>query len=88
MDEVDPSSPLPGVPSQEATDTSAVDASKSNVANASQGSLGVEESPTDYEPSNTDPYSNLDGAFGNYVADEPRPMQDVRQSGIDDDLLV
>jgi len=22
----------------------------------------------------SDPYSNLDGAFGNYLADEPRPM--------------
>lgn len=36
-----------------------------------------------------DPYSNLDGAFGNYIADEPRPMGANGQGGRndDDDLL-
>lgn len=37
-----------------------------------------------------DPYSNLDGAFGNYLADEPRPItagnSRVRH-GDEDDLL-
>jgi AP-2 complex subunit beta-1 len=33
-----------------------------------------------------DPYSNLDGAFGNYLIDEPRPV--LRgQHGDEDDLL-
>ena len=32
-----------------------------------------------------DPYSNLEGAFGNYLADEPRPMKGGRHN--DDDLL-
>lgn len=32
-----------------------------------------------------DPYSNLEGAFGNYLADEPRPMTGGRHN--DDDLL-
>lgn len=36
-----------------------------------------------------DPYSNLDGAFGNYVADEPKPMGANSRGGRhdDDDLL-
>lgn len=37
-----------------------------------------------------DPYSNLDGAFGNYMADEPRPMAASSRGGRpndDDDLL-
>lgn len=36
-----------------------------------------------------DPYSNLDGAFGNYMADEPRPMAASRggRPNDDDDLL-
>jgi AP-2 complex subunit beta-1 len=75
------------VPTHQTLDPSTTNATIATVANVSQGSLGVEESPTEYEPSSADPYSNLDGAFGNYVADKPRPMQDVRQSGIDDDLL-
>ena len=87
MDDLSPSGALPPVPAQEATDSTSVDASKSSIVNTSQGSLGVEESPTDNETGNTDPYSNLDGAFGNYIADEPRPMQNVQQSGIEDDLL-
>jgi hypothetical protein len=33
----------------------------------------------------SDPYSNLDSAFGNYLADEPRPMTNGRNA--DDDLL-
>jgi AP-2 complex subunit beta-1 len=32
-----------------------------------------------------DPYSNLDGAFGNYLADEPQPMSG--RNGYDEDLL-
>ncbi|KAF8520233.1 adaptin N terminal region-domain-containing protein [Hysterangium stoloniferum] len=56
--------------------------------NTSQNSLDVEESPTEAGPVDNDPYSNLDGAFGKYVTDEPRPVQNVRQPGIDDDLLL
>ncbi|KAJ7774674.1 adaptin N terminal region-domain-containing protein [Mycena maculata] len=45
------------------------------------------EPDADDEPrgrANDDPYSNLDGAFGNYIADEPRP---IGRQGDDDDLL-
>jgi len=41
-------------------------------------------------PAAGDPYSNLDGAFGNYMADEPRPMAASSRAGRpndDDDLL-
>lgn len=84
---LDPPSPLP---TQQTLDPNV---SNPSVSNASLSSPGVEESPTTEYESNgaangADPYSNLDGAFGNYIADEPRPMQNVRQSGIDDDLLV
>ncbi|KAJ7452470.1 adaptin N terminal region-domain-containing protein [Mycena galericulata] len=48
------------------------------------------EADADDEPrgrGNNDPYSNLDGAFGNYLADEPRPMNAGGRQGDDDDLL-
>ncbi|KAJ7709950.1 adaptin N terminal region-domain-containing protein [Mycena rosella] len=48
------------------------------------------EADADDEPrgrSNDDPYSNLDGAFGNYIADEPRPMHAGGRQGDDEDLL-
>ena len=36
----------------------------------------------------SDPYSNIDGAFGNYMADEPQPMAAEKGSRGDlDDLL-
>lgn len=35
-----------------------------------------------------DPYANLDGAFSNYLPDEPRPVHNVRQTDLDDDLLL
>ncbi|KAJ7156019.1 adaptin N terminal region-domain-containing protein [Mycena crocata] len=38
-------------------------------------------------PTNDDPYSNLDSAFGGYQADEPRPMNAGGRQGDDDDLL-
>ena len=39
----------------------------------------------DLVPNNAkDPYSNIDGAFGNYMADEPQPM--VAGKGSRDDL--
>ncbi|KAJ7632574.1 adaptin N terminal region-domain-containing protein [Roridomyces roridus] len=47
-----------------------------------------DEGDADEEPrgrANADPYSNLDGAFGNYLADEPRPMGG--RQGDDEDLL-
>lgn len=52
-----------------------------------------EEPDDDDEPtgaSGNDPYSNLDGAFGGYMADEPRPMGAANTRGGrhgDDDLL-
>lgn len=48
-------------------------------------SPAIENSPQARAPMNpADPYSNLDGAFNNYMggADDPRPM-----GGKDDDLL-
>ena len=33
-----------------------------------------EDAPARKRTAGSDPYSNLDGAFGNYLADEPRPM--------------
>ncbi|KAF8590560.1 Adaptor protein complex beta subunit [Ramaria rubella] len=76
---------IPSLPTQDNTATNPP--ATSNLANMSQSSLNAEDSPTDHEPGNTDPYSNLDGAFGNYIADEPRPMQEAHQSGLDDDIL-
>ncbi|KAK7467119.1 hypothetical protein VKT23_004178 [Stygiomarasmius scandens] len=50
-------------------------------------------SPTEDSPitgaSTSDPYSNLDGAFGSYLVDEPRPMAGTHRGrhGEDEDLL-
>lgn len=33
-----------------------------------------------------DPYSNLDGAFGNYLADEPQPIAASHRAGRHNDL--
>ena len=33
-----------------------------------------------------DPYSNLDGAFGNYLADEPQPIAASNRAGTHGDL--
>ncbi|KIJ44112.1 hypothetical protein M422DRAFT_779601 [Sphaerobolus stellatus SS14] len=45
-----------------------------------------DDTPLERSGSN-DPYGNLDGAFGTYAADEPRPVKDDRENGLDDDLL-
>ncbi|KAI0928753.1 hypothetical protein AcW1_005905 [Taiwanofungus camphoratus] len=47
--------------------------------NASQEGGDDADGTEEYAPQPTtpaDPYANLDNAFGNYVADEPRPQQD------------
>ncbi|KAH8833792.1 adaptin N terminal region-domain-containing protein [Flagelloscypha sp. PMI_526] len=45
-------------------------------------------SMTSSSPPANDPYSNLAGAFGNYLADEPRPMGGAGQKGDYDDSLI
>lgn len=61
--------------------------SVSNDADATQ----TESDDAEDEPVGpTDPYSNLDGAFGNYLADQPRPMASVNhrtRNGDEEDLL-
>ncbi|KAG6854317.1 hypothetical protein C0991_008212 [Blastosporella zonata] len=51
-----------------------------------------DEDDEDDGPRGADPYSNLDGAFGNYLQDEPRPMgtgnqQASRHADLDDLLF-
>lgn len=59
----------------------------SNDHESDQNEGDEEEDQDDLPPSgqtiNLDPYSNLDNAFGSYLADEPRPMK----HGDEDDLL-
>jgi len=38
-------------------------------------------------PDANDPYSNMDGAFGNYLADEPQPMGKGQRGDLDDLLF-
>ncbi|KAK7014902.1 AP complex subunit beta [Favolaschia claudopus] len=70
---VSPSKPTPPIPPE-----------------AAAGETG-EGDDDDDEPKgrpNNDPYSNLDGAFGNYTTDEPRPMGAGGRQGDDlEDLL-
>lgn len=51
---------------------------------AGDGSDHDDEPASAAQKRNDDPYSNLDSAFSNYLADEPRPMGAGRN---DDDLL-
>ena len=46
----------------------------------------VEEEDDEPPRKANDPYSNLDTAFGSYLADAPQPMTGRRHGG-DDDLL-
>lgn len=80
------------------TSLPAISTSKPPPANPGTGDLlDMSESPTaadvdddDAVPNNAnDPYSNLDGAFGNYLADAPQPMSTIRkgtQGDLDDFL--
>lgn len=77
-----PSKPTPPIPP----------ASSENISgeNGDDGYDEDGEADVDDEPrgrANGDPYSNLDGAFGNYLADEPRPMNAGGRQGDEDDLL-
>ena len=65
------SSPLPPIPPRKA-DT------------ADEGS-DDESKPGQNKPLNDDPYSNLGSAFGNYLSDQPQPMD--HRGKHDDDLL-
>jgi len=66
---------------------------KSSIVDAEgEEDLGSDQDDDAAEPSGNagrDPYSNLDGAFGNYLADEPRPMGANNRGGRhdEDDLL-
>ncbi|KAF7322939.1 AP complex subunit beta [Mycena chlorophos] len=62
-DNVGSSKPTPPIPPREEGENSEEDGGDDNDDD--------EPPPT---AKNHDPYSNLDGAFGNYLADEPRPM--------------
>ncbi|KAJ3883414.1 adaptin N terminal region-domain-containing protein [Lentinula edodes] len=87
-----PVAPLP--PAKTDVDTSAlptqssqlIPPSQDDVANDQDETEEDDEPPHSRQASNLDPYSNLDNAFGGYLADEPRPMAS-RQHDDDDDLL-
>ncbi|KAG6911494.1 hypothetical protein DXG01_014568 [Tephrocybe rancida] len=61
------------------------------VSKVTTASSDDEDDEDDGPPVGGDPYSNLDGAFGNYLQDEPRPMgagnQQARGHADLDDLL-
>ena len=49
--------------------------------------VGSDQDEDDVKPnSKQDPYSNLDGAFGNYLADEPQPIAASNRAGRHGDL--
>ncbi|KAF5381023.1 hypothetical protein D9615_003918 [Tricholomella constricta] len=65
--------------------------SSSNFSKEADISSDHDDGDDDEPPRAADPYSNLDGAFGNYLQDEPRPMaagnQQANRHGDLDDLL-
>lgn len=65
MVDVDPATkPAPPVPTFSEASKDTADSTSSD----------HDDEDEDRVPSASDPYSNLDGAFGNYLQDEPRPM--------------
>ncbi|TFK42623.1 adaptin N terminal region-domain-containing protein [Crucibulum laeve] len=86
-DTVEPTSlvPLDADPEHESTDADA-EAETIDDAGSDDEEPTVRRRPHD----SSDPYSNLDSAFGNYMADEPRPMTAGNHRGRhndEDDLL-
>lgn len=72
--------PSPPLPPKEKPATGLVD------GGADEDEDENDEADADEEPRGAgDPYANLDGAFGNYLADQPRPMGGRHDD--DDDLL-
>lgn len=52
-----------------------------------EGDAGSDQDEGDARPNGKqDPYSNLDGAFGNYLADEPQPMAAGNRAGRHNDV--
>jgi len=62
-------------------------ASKESRLSQEEEDAGSDQDETNAEPNGKqDPYSNLDGAFGNYLADEPQPISASNRSGRHNDL--
>ncbi|KDR81568.1 hypothetical protein GALMADRAFT_239593 [Galerina marginata CBS 339.88] len=77
--EADASTPPPGPK---------VPHSEGDVEGEDVGSDQDDDAPESNGTASRDPYSNLDGAFGNYIADEPRPMGTKNSGRNDDDDLL
>ncbi|KAF8654093.1 hypothetical protein AX16_003626 [Volvariella volvacea WC 439] len=78
-------SPVPTAPAQaQGIERPSTDARQNSVL------IEADNDEEDEPPAQKDPYSNLDSAFGTYLADEPRPIGPGAQNGrhgVDDDLL-
>ncbi|KAJ8078735.1 hypothetical protein PM082_013018 [Marasmius tenuissimus] len=77
--------PLPAKPSES-------DATSPSSPTSRGGQPGDGDDEDDIPPASTksqsnDPYSNLDGAFGGYLADAPQPMTAGKRHGEEEDLL-
>jgi len=78
--------PTPLIPADSGGSNQGSTRSTEGEANADD-SLDDGDDKDETEPNRAnDPYSNLDSAFGNYLADAPRPMTG-RRNNDDDDLL-
>ncbi|KAJ3744630.1 adaptin N terminal region-domain-containing protein [Lentinula detonsa] len=85
------SSVAPSPPSKTDNDTDLLTQSQpvptsQNSSSNDQDEAEDDEPPHTRQANNLDPYSNLDNAFGSYLADEPRPMASRRHAE-EDDLL-
>lgn len=78
-----PPPPSSGKPTQVETTGNTGDA-------GSEDGDGDDDAPPAIKSNSNDPYSNLDSAFGNYLADAPRPMGNTSdpQRQFEDDLLI
>jgi AP-2 complex subunit beta-1 len=86
------SKPAPPIPSESQSQSShLLDTSESPLVSRNNdnddSSDGEEDEDIAPHAKGQDPYSNLAGAFGNYLADEPRPMNNAGRNREEDDLL-
>ncbi|KAK1232248.1 hypothetical protein PQX77_004622 [Marasmius sp. AFHP31] len=77
--------PLPAKPSE--SDAASPSSPTSRNGRPGDGDDEDDMPPTSSKSQSNDPYSNLDGAFGGYLADAPQPMTAGKRHGEEEDLL-
>lgn len=81
---IDEAPPPPPPASEKRSPNPQTDESKAE--ESPDGDAGSDQE-TEPASASDDPYANLGGAFGNYLADQPRPLGAIARNDLDDLLL-